>query len=57
LKRTNLFTTIAPSSMMQPEPITIGPAMANIVAFGCTIVPELDETVLVRTKRTDLDQS
>ena len=24
---------------MQPLPITIGPAMANIVAFGWTIVP------------------
>lgn len=37
---THLFTMIAPSSIIQPLPITIGPAMANIVAFGCTIVPK-----------------
>lgn len=30
---------IAPSSIIQPIPITIGPAMANIVALGWTIVP------------------
>ena len=36
---THLFTMIAPSSMMHPEPMTIGPAMAKMVAFGWTIVP------------------
>ena len=30
---------IAPSSIIQPIPITIGPAIANIVALGWTIVP------------------
>ena len=30
---------MAPSSMMQPEPMTMGPAMAKMVAFGWTIVP------------------
>src|ERR1700761_4804666 len=35
----HLFTTMAPSSMMQPEPTTIGPAMAKMVALGWTIVP------------------
>lgn len=36
---THLFTTMAPSSIMHPEPITMGPAIAKIVAFGCTMVP------------------
>jgi hypothetical protein len=36
----DLFTIIAPSSMIQPVPMIIGPAIAKIVAFGCTIVPE-----------------
>ena len=36
---TYLFRMIAPSSMMHPDPITIGPPAANIVTFGCTIVP------------------
>lgn len=30
---------IAPSSIMHPEPMMIGPPAANIVAFGCTMVP------------------
>ena len=30
---------MAPSSMIQPEPMTIGPAMANMVALGWTMVP------------------
>jgi hypothetical protein len=30
---------IAPSSMMFPAPMTIGPVMAKIVTLGCTIVP------------------
>lgn len=29
-----LFMMIAPSSMMQFAPMTIGPVMANIVTFG-----------------------
>jgi hypothetical protein len=33
------FTMIALSSMIQFAPITIGPAMAKMVAFGCTTVP------------------
>jgi hypothetical protein len=33
------LTKIAPSSIMQFVPITIGPAIAKRVAFGCTIVP------------------
>jgi hypothetical protein len=37
--RTNLLTIIAPSSMMQPVPMTIGPAIAKIVALGWTMVP------------------
>jgi hypothetical protein len=36
---TDLFTMMAASSMMQLAPITMGPAMAKMVAFGCTIVP------------------
>ncbi len=37
----HLFTMMAASSMMQLAPITMGPAMAKIVALGCTMVPEL----------------
>ena len=36
---TNLLTIIAPSSMIQPVPMTIGPAIAKIVALGWTMVP------------------
>lgn len=32
---------MAASSMMQLAPITMGPAMAKIVALGWTMVPEL----------------
>jgi len=35
----HLFTMIAASSMIQLAPITMGPAMAKMVAFGCTMVP------------------
>jgi hypothetical protein len=35
----HLFTMMADSSMIQLAPITMGPAMAKIVALGCTIVP------------------
>lgn len=35
-----LLTRIALSSMMHPDPITMGPAIANIVALGCTMVPK-----------------
>lgn len=31
---------IAPSSMMFPAPITMGPVIANIVTLGWTTVPE-----------------
>jgi len=33
------LTIMAASSMMQPEPIMMGPAIAKIVALGCTTVP------------------
>lgn len=33
------MTMMTPSSMIHPEPMTIGPAIANIVAFGCIIDP------------------
>lgn len=36
---THRLTIIALSSMMHPEPMTMGPEIANIVALGCTIVP------------------
>lgn len=35
----DLFTIMAASSMIQLEPITMGPAMAKMVALGWTIVP------------------
>lgn len=45
------FTMIAPSSMMHPAPMTIGPAIAKIVALGCTMVPRMvSERILVRLK-------
>jgi hypothetical protein len=47
LMRTHRLTMMAPSSIMQLAPITIGPAMANIVALGCTTVPERENYVLV----------
>ena len=31
---TDRLTMMAPSSTMHPEPMTMGPAMANMVAFG-----------------------
>jgi hypothetical protein len=37
--RPHRLTMIALSSMIQFAPITIGPAMAKMVAFGCTTVP------------------
>jgi hypothetical protein len=37
---TDLFTMMALSSMMQFAPMTMGPAMAKMVALGCITVPE-----------------
>ena len=44
--RPNLFTIIAPSSMIHPCPITMGPAMAKIVALGWTTVPAFRTTLV-----------
>ena len=33
------LTMMALSSMIHPEPMTMGPAMAKMVAFGWTMVP------------------
>ena len=48
-ERTDRLTIMAPSSMMHPEPITMGPAMAKMVAFGWTMVPALTKCVSGRT--------
>lgn len=37
---TNRLTMTAPSSMMQLDPIMMGPATAKMVALGWTTVPE-----------------
>jgi hypothetical protein len=43
-----LLTMIEPSSIIQPIPMIIGPAIANIVALGWTIVPGAK---LIRTRK------
>ena len=50
---------MAPSSIMHPEPMTIGPAMAKMVALGWTIVPGGKAGVsgrVAREQRTDLSR-
>lgn len=44
------MTIMAPSSTMQFAPMTIGPAIAKMVAFGCTIVPVSPENASVARK-------
>ena len=56
---TDRLTMMAPSSMMQPEPMTMGPAMAKMVALGWTIVPGGKAGVsgrVAREQRTDLSR-